>query len=66
MQRWLWPGQVALQWYLEVHKLHGGLSLETQGLGNEGVQILQAQGVHLQKERAALALATVSSQLGQF
>lgn len=32
---------------LQVHKLCGRSSLEAQGLGNKGMQILQAECVHL-------------------
>lgn len=35
---------------LQVHKLCGRSSLEAQGLGNKGMQILQAECVHLDKE----------------
>ena len=41
--------------YLQVCKLHGGLSLEAQGLRNEGMQILQTESVHLHGERASIS-----------
>lgn len=43
--------------YLQVCELPGRLSLEAQGLRQEGVQVLQAQRVHLWGGRVGLSLA---------
>ena len=48
--------------YLQICKLHGRLSLEAQGLRNEGVQILQTESVHLHGKRASISPGRTQAQ----